>query len=54
MTLAPLRAAARSHRQRPVGLAPTESPVDGAVLVLHDVTKTYPNGNVALLTHTTQ
>ena len=48
MTLAPLRAAARSHRQRRGGLAPTESPVDGAVLVLHDVTKTYPNGNVAL------
>ena len=48
MTLAPLRAAARSHRGRPVGLAPTESPVDGAVVVLHDVTKTYPNGNVAL------
>ncbi len=48
MTLAPLRAAARSHRSRPVGLAPTEAPVDGAVVVLHDVTKTYPNGNVAL------
>ena len=48
MTLAPLRAAARSHRQRPVGLAPTEASVDGAVLVLHDVTKTYPNGNTAL------
>ena len=48
MTLAPLRAAARSHRGRPVGLAPTESPVDGAVVVLHDVTKAYPNGNVAL------
>ena len=48
MTLAPLRAAARSHRGRPVGLAPTEAPVDGAVVVLHDVTKTYPNGNVAL------
>ena len=48
MTLAPLRAAARSHRGRPVGLAPTESPVDGAVVALHDVTKTYPNGNVAL------
>jgi cell division transport system ATP-binding protein len=48
VTLAPLRAAARSHRGRPVGLAPTESPVDGAVVVLHDVTKAYPNGNVAL------
>jgi cell division transport system ATP-binding protein len=48
VTLAPLRAAARSHRQRPVGLAPTEASVDGAVVVLHDVTKTYPNGNVAL------
>ena len=48
MTLAPLRAAARSHRQRPVGLAPTETSVDGAVVVLHDVTKTYPNGNAAL------
>jgi cell division transport system ATP-binding protein len=48
VTLAPLRAAARSHRGRPVGLAPTESPVDGAVVVLHDVTKTFPNGNVAL------
>jgi cell division transport system ATP-binding protein len=31
-----------------VGLAPTETAVDGAVVVLHDVTKTYPNGNVAL------
>ena len=49
MTLAPLRAAARSHRQRPVGLAPTESPVDGAVLVLHDVTKAYPNGSYTLI-----
>jgi cell division transport system ATP-binding protein len=48
VTLAPLRAAARSHRTRPVGLAPTESPVDGAVVVLHDVTKAFPNGNVAL------
>jgi cell division transport system ATP-binding protein len=48
VTLAPQRAAARSHRQRPVGLAPTEASVEGAVLVLHDVTKTYPNGNTAL------
>jgi cell division transport system ATP-binding protein len=48
MSLAPLRAVARSHTERPVGLAPTESPVEGAVLVLHDVTKTYPNGKVAL------
>jgi cell division transport system ATP-binding protein len=48
VTLAPLRAAARSHRESPVGLAPTETTVDGAVVVLHDVTKTYPNGKVAL------
>ncbi len=48
MSLVPLRAVARSHTERPVGLAPTESPVEGAVLALHDVTKTYPNGKVAL------
>ena len=48
MTQAPPRAAARSYRERPVGLAQTDAAVDGAVLVLHSVTKTYPNGNTAL------
>ena len=49
MTLAPLRAAASlAPPNASVGLAPTENSVDGAVLVLHDVTKTYPNGNTAL------
>ena len=48
MTQAPPRAAARSYRERPVGLAQTEATVEGAVLVLHSVTKTFPNGNTAL------
>ncbi len=48
MTQAPPRAAARSYRERPVGLTETETVGDGALLVLHSVTKTYPNGNTAL------
>ena len=48
MTQAPPRAAARSYRERPIGLTETEAVGDGALLVLHSVTKTYPNGNTAL------
>jgi cell division transport system ATP-binding protein len=48
VTFSPLRAAARSHRESLAGLGPTETTVDGAIVVLHDVTKTYPNGKVAL------
>ena len=46
MTLSP--APARSIRQRLLGRTRSQASVERAVLVLHDVTKVYPNGKVAL------
>jgi cell division transport system ATP-binding protein len=45
---APPRAAARSLRDQPAAHLIAESRDDQAILVLHDVTKTYPNGKTAL------
>jgi cell division transport system ATP-binding protein len=45
---APPRAAARSLREQPAAHPIAETPDEPAVLVLHDVTKTYPNGKTAL------
>jgi cell division transport system ATP-binding protein len=41
-------AAARSFRRRLLGRGRDQAAVDRAVLVLHDVTKVYPNGKIAL------
>ena len=49
MTIASAPPTARSLRQRLTGHRPARPPVDRAVLVLHDVTKQYPNGKLALL-----
>ncbi|HET9456901.1 MAG TPA: cell division ATP-binding protein FtsE [Candidatus Limnocylindrales bacterium] len=46
MTLSP--APARSIRQRLLGRTRSQASAERAVLVLHDVTKVYPNGKVAL------
>ena len=46
MTLSP--APARSIRQRLLGRTRSQVSAERAVLVLHDVTKVYPNGKVAL------
>ena len=46
VTLSP--APARSIRQRLLGSSRSQASVDRAVLVLHDVTKVYPNGKTAL------
>ena len=49
MSLIPTQAApARSIRRRLLGRGRDQAAVDRAVLVLHDVTKVYPNGKVAL------
>ncbi len=48
MTLAPLRAAARSVRERPTAFLDDVPSPDGAILILHDVTMTFPNGKTAL------
>ena len=49
MTLtSPPAAPARSIRERLLGRAQASLAADRAVLVLHDVTKTYPNGKTAL------
>ena len=49
MTLSPSQAApARSIRSRIIGRGRDHAATERAVLVLHDVTKQYPNGNVAL------
>jgi cell division transport system ATP-binding protein len=48
VTLAPSRTAPRSIRERLFGPAVVSAPTDRAVLLLHDVTKTYPNGKTAL------
>ncbi|HEY7827685.1 MAG TPA: cell division ATP-binding protein FtsE [Candidatus Limnocylindrales bacterium] len=45
---APPRAAARSLREQPAAHLIAETPDEQAILVLHDVTKTYPNGKTAL------
>ena len=45
---APPRAAARSLRDQPAAHLIAETPDEQAILVLHDVTKTYPNGKTAL------
>jgi cell division transport system ATP-binding protein len=48
VTLAPLRAAARSVRERPTAFLDDVPSPDGAILILHDVTMTFPNGKTAL------
>ena len=49
MTLHPTEAApARSLRRRLLGRGRDQAAVDRSVLVLHEVTKTYPNGKTAL------
>jgi cell division transport system ATP-binding protein len=45
---APPRAAARSLREQPAAHPIAETPDEQAILVLHDVSKTYPNGKTAL------
>ncbi len=45
---APPRPASRSIRQRLLGAPPSRAAADRAVIVLHDVTKRYPNGREAL------
>ena len=50
VTLAPApTAASRTIRERLLRRGRVRSEADRAVLVLHDVTKTYPNGKTALL-----
>ena len=48
MTIAPAPSAARSLRRRILERGRDQAVPDRAVLVLHDVTKQYPNGKVAL------
>ena len=49
MTVAPAPPPARSIRHRVLRRAPMEGPAgERAILVLHDVTKRYPNGKLAL------
>ncbi len=48
MTIASTNVPARGLRDRLLGRARARPRVDRAVLVLHDVTKEYPNGKVAL------
>ena len=48
MTAAPARSASRSIRSRVLGRSRDHAKQERAVLVLHDVTKEYPNGRVAL------
>jgi cell division transport system ATP-binding protein len=49
VTLLPTQdAPARSIRRRLLGRGRDQAAIDRAVLVMHDVTKTYPNGKVAL------
>ncbi len=46
--ITPVPPAARSLRQRLIGRAGARPVVERAVLVMHDVTKQYPNGKLAL------
>jgi hypothetical protein len=49
VTVSPSQAApARSIRSRIIGRGRDQAATERAVLVLHDVTKTYPNGKTAL------
>ena len=48
MTIAPAPSAARSLRRRILDRGRDQAVPDRAVLVLHDVTKRYPNGKLAL------
>ena len=48
MTIAPAPSAARSLRRRILERGRDQAVPDRAVLVLHDVTKQYPNGKIAL------
>jgi cell division transport system ATP-binding protein len=48
VTVAPASSAPRSIRQRVLGRARDQAKQERAVLVLHDVTKEYPNGKLAL------
>jgi cell division transport system ATP-binding protein len=48
VTVAPASSAAHSLRSRVLGRTRDQAKQERAVLVLHDVTKEYPNGNVAL------
>jgi ABC-type transport system involved in cytochrome bd biosynthesis fused ATPase/permease subunit len=48
VTIARAPSAARSFRSRVLGRTTDHAKQDRAVLVLHDVTKQYPNGKLAL------
>ena len=48
MTVARVPSASRSFRRRVLGRGADQATPERAVLVLHDVTKQYPNGNLAL------
>ncbi len=48
MTVAPAPSATRSLRRRVLGRSRDQAKQERAVLVLHDVTKQYPNGKLAL------
>ena len=48
MTVAQVPSASRSFRHRVLGRGADHATPERAVLVLHDVTKQYPNGNLAL------
>ncbi len=48
MSIAPAPPPARSIRRRLFGRSPDRTVGDRTILVLHDVTKQYPNGNIAL------
>jgi cell division transport system ATP-binding protein len=48
VTIAPAPSTGRSHRRRILDRGRDQAVPDRAVLVLHDVTKRYPNGKIAL------
>ena len=48
LTVAPAPSATRSIRRRVLGRSRDQAAPERAVLVLHDVTKQYPNGKLAL------
>ncbi len=48
MTIAPARTATRTPRRHLLGRPLGEIDSERAIVVLHDVTKTYPNGRIAL------
>ena len=48
MTVAPASSATRSLRRRVLGRSRDQAKQERAVLILHDVSKQYPNGKLAL------